>query len=96
MAATPVTPTAGLTDTVVTAGTPVIAVGPNQNGGFIINPVAAAGSLFVDPVGAAGVAASGTTFEIRPGQMWSVIPGQTTNTSVNSLTSGHVFSVVMY
>lgn len=85
-----------MTDTVVIAGTPVTAVGPNPQGGFIVNPIGAAGSIWVDPVGAAGTVAGGTTFEIRPGQNWDIIPGQTTPTSVNALDNDHTFSVVSW
>lgn len=92
----PVTPTAGLNNTVVSAGTAVIAIGPNPNGGYITNPATAPGTLFIDPVGAAGIEASGTTFGIVPGQTWTAIPGQTTPTSVNSNNNDHVFSVVKW
>lgn len=91
-----VTPAPGLASVVTAGGTPVIAAGPNPNGGFITNPNAATESIFVDPVGAAAVVAGGTTFEVGPGQTWDLIPGQTTNTSVNAVTSGHAFSIVVF
>lgn len=96
MTAPAVTPGPGLTNTVVTADNPVIAVGANPGGGFIVNPPTAPGYLYVDPVGAAGTAAAGTTFGLAPGQNWDIIPGQTTPTSVNSQSDGHTFSVVTW
>lgn len=96
-----VTPTAGNASEVVVGGTPVVAVVGGVNGGFITNPVSPADqglsnteALYVNPVGDAGLTGNGTTFSLQPGQSWSVIPGQTTQTSVNAATSGHKFSVV--
>lgn len=103
MAADPVTPTAGNASTVVTGSTAVVAALASPKGGFITNPASAADqgvdppeSIFVDPVGVAGLEANGTTFEIVPGGTWELIAGQTTETSVNALTSGHKFSVVVW
>lgn len=103
MAATPVTPTAGAASEVTIGGTSVIAALAAPNGGFITNPASAADqgladaeTLYVDPVGAAGLEANGTTFALAPGQSWSLIPGQTTQTSVNAASSGHKYSVVVY
>ena len=96
MAATPVTPIPGLASVVVTGGTPVVAVGAHPNGGFITNPSTATEYLFVNPVANAATTANGTTFGLAPGQSWSIIPGQTTSTSVNAVSSGHAFSVVSY
>lgn len=106
--ATAVTPVAGLTSTVTTGGTAVNAAGPNPNGGFITNPASAADQglvtaedLIINPVGTAanpntsGVA-NGTNFRIPPGGTWQLIPGQTTNTSVNAASNGHQFSVVVW
>lgn len=91
-----VTPVAGNASEVVTAGTAVVAVGANPNGGFITNPATATAYLFVDPVGTAGTTIGGTTFGLAPGQSWNIIPGQTTPTSVNSLSDNHEFSVVKW
>jgi len=91
-----VTPVAGLTDTVVTGGTAVVAIGPNPNGGYITNPATATTPLYVDPVGAAQTVAKGTTFALAPGQTWTVIPGQTSSTSVNASDDAHDFSVVVW
>lgn len=103
MATTPVTPKAGLVSEVAVGGTPVIVAPAGVNGGFITNPasptdqgLADAETLYVDPVGAAGLEANGTTFALAPGQSWSFIPGQTTTTSVNAQSAGHKFSVVYY
>lgn len=98
-----VTPVSGLSSVVITGGTSVVAVGPNPNGGFITNPYWASDEglvntevLYVDPVGSAKTQANGTTFALQPGQTWTIIPGQTTSTSVNAATSGHKFSVVVW
>lgn len=96
MATTPVTPVPGTNSVVAAGGTAVQAAPANVNGGFITNPASATETLFVDPVGAAGLAASGTTFGLAPGQSWSLIPGQTTPTTVNAASDGHEFSVVVY
>lgn len=108
MAAPSVTPTAGLASVVAVGGTAVVAAGPVLNGGFIQNPASAADQglvtaedLIINPVGAAanpntsGVA-NGTNFRVPPGGTWLLLPGQTTNTSVNAASSGHKFSVVVY
>ena len=98
-----VTPVAGLASQIVTGNTAVDAIGPGPNGGIITNPASAADQglataevLWVNPVTTAGIAANGTTFAIQPGGSWSVIPGQTTATSVNGATSGHKFTVVSW
>jgi hypothetical protein len=98
-----VTPVPGLTSTVAVGGTAVTAVPANPNGGYITNPAAAADQglgatepLYINPVTAAGTAANGTTFALQPGQTWQIIPGQTTPTSVNSSSSGHRFTAVVY
>jgi hypothetical protein len=100
---TSVTPIPGLQSTVSTGGTAVNAVGPNPNGGIITNPASAidqgisvAENLYVNPVTTAGTVGHGTTFTLAPGQSWIIIPGQTTPTSVNAVTSGHAFSVVSW
>lgn len=98
-----VTPVAGLASVVTTGGTPVQVVGPFPNGGFITNPyyatdqgIVTAEPLYIDIVGDAGLAANGTTFALQPGQSWSIVPGQSTPTSVNANTDGHKFSVVSW
>lgn len=108
MAVPPVTPVAGLVSQVTTGGTSVIVVSGGPNGGFITNPASAtdqglgsAEDLIVNPVGAAadptgGAAINGTNFRLSPGQTWNIIPGQTTQTSVNAASSGHKFSAVSY
>lgn len=96
MAVPAVTPGPGLADEVVTANNPVIAAGPNPNGGFITNPISAPASLLIDPVGSAAVTAGGTTFSLPPGDTWNLIPGQITETSVNSPANNHIFSIVVW
>lgn len=96
MAASPVTPVPGTNSTVTTGGTPVQAAPGGISGGFVNNPSTAAGTLFVNPVTAAITTASGTTFGLAPGQIWTMIPGQTTPTSVNAEDDGHAFTVVYW
>jgi hypothetical protein len=98
-----VTPIPGNASQVAIGNTPVVAVLGGPNGGFITNPASAADqglsaaeTLYVDPVGAAGLQGNGTTFAIEPGQTWELIAGQTTPTSVNAQSSGHKFSVISY
>jgi hypothetical protein len=101
---TPVTPVAGPNTFITTGGVSVIAIFPAPNGGYITNPlsasdqgIATAETLYVDPVGSAGVLhANTTTFALAPGQTWTVIAGQTTPTFVNAATSGHKFSAVSF
>lgn len=102
MSTTPVTPIPGNASEVAVGGTPVVAIVGGPNGGMIVNPYTDADqgipaeALYVDPVGAASLNGNGTTFSLQPGQSWSVIPGQTTTTSVNAQTGGHKFSVVSW
>ena len=106
MAVDPVTPIPGNASQVVTAGTPVIAVNPGPNGGFITNPYLAADqgfdpadppeNLYVNVVTAATQEGNDTTVCLYPGQTMPLIPGQTTPTSVNSKRSGHKFTVTSY
>lgn len=97
------TPIAGVNHIVATGGVAVTAISIGPNGGVITNPLLAtdqgivtAEVLYVNPVTAATTTANGTTFALQPGQSWTVIPGQSTNTSVNAATSGHEFSVVSW
>ncbi len=92
----PVTPVAGTASQIVTAGTPVQAAPGNINGGYITNPPDAPGYLYVDPVGAAGTTAQGTTISLAPGQSFDLIPGTTLPTTANSQSNVHNFSVVTY
>ena len=103
MAADPVTPVAGLVSMVTTGGVAVTVVPGGPNGGFITNPYTAADqgivtaeNLYVDAVNPATTTGNGTTFTIFPGGSWPIIPGQTTVTTVNSVTDGHRFSVTWY
>ena len=99
-----VTPVAGLTSEVLLGGTAVVVIPPNANGGVITNPYAASDQglenaevLYIDPTGAAAdLSANGTAFALQPGQEWTIIPGQTTSTSVNAASSGHKFSAIYY
>jgi hypothetical protein len=98
-----VTPIAGVNSIIATGGTSVVAVAANPNGGYIKNPLLStdqavtAEVLYVDPVGTAAILkANTTTISLQPGEIWNVIPGQTTPTFVNAATSGHKFTVVSY
>lgn len=98
MAIPAVTPQAGL-NTIIAVGSKAVIVFPGAiNGGFITNPPEATESLFVDAVtpSGAGVTAGGSTFEIEPGASWTAIPGQTTPTTANAVTAGHVFSAMFW
>lgn len=97
------TPVVGTATFIATGGTPVQAIPPMPNGGIITNPALAADQgistpevLFVNAVGDAGLVGNGANFALQPGQSWTVIPGQTTPTSVNAVTSGHSFSVTYW
>jgi len=72
-------------------------------GGIITNPSDAEGQglavsevLFIDVTGPAAAVETATTYPLQPGQTFVVIPGQTTNVSVNAASSGHRFSGVVY
>lgn len=98
-----VTPVIGNTYVVTTGGTSVVPVPANPNGGIITNPLLAtdqglanAEPLIVNPIGTAGTHEGGSNFALQPGQSWQIIPGQTTPTSVNALSSGHTFSVIYW
>lgn len=101
-----VTPRAGVNSIVLTSGTAVKAADGNIAGGYIVNPVSeidqsggnsAADVLYVDPVGPCGdTRAGGTIIALQPGERWDLIPGQSTETWVNSRVSGHRFVVVVW
>ncbi len=91
-----ITPVPGLATEVITAGQAVTAIPPNPNGGIIMNPPSAPENLYVNPVGAASASAGGANFEIPPGGVWNVIPGQTTPTSVNAASNNHEFSAIYW
>jgi hypothetical protein len=91
-----VTPKIGLATVIVIGGTAVIVIPANPNGGLIENPASSGESLFVDPVGSASTTPGGTTFEVPPGSFWNVIPGQTTQTTVNAASNGHSFSAIYW
>jgi hypothetical protein len=98
------TPVAGLiSQTPGTAGQAADAISPNQAGGYIVNPVAAADQglaaaepLYVDQVSAAGTVANGTTIALEPGQSYAIIANTTTTVSVASASANHQFTAVMW
>lgn len=90
-----VTPVQGTNVTVPTGGVAVQVFPPSVlDGSILTNPYTATEPLFVDPVGAATLTASGTTFALQPGQDWRPIAGQSTQTTVNATTTGHPFSAI--
>jgi hypothetical protein len=98
------TPIAGPTlQTSSSPGVPVIAIAPNQSGGYIVNPLLAvdqglptAEVLYIDQVGTADLAANGTTIALQPGQSYTVIPNTTSSVSVASASANHQFTAVQW
>jgi hypothetical protein len=98
------TPVAGLAvQTPASPGVPVNAIGPNQAGGYIVNPLAAvdqglpsAEVLFVSQVGPADTSANNVTVALQPGQSYTVIPNTTTPVSVASGSANHKFTAVQW
>ena len=91
------------TVTPATAGEPVLAISPNQAGGYIVNPLdetdqglAAAEPLYVNQVTDAALQANDTTLALQPGQSYAVIPGTTTGVSVASQSPNHKFTAVQW
>jgi hypothetical protein len=89
-------PAAGSAFAIVTGGTPVAVFTPNSilNAGYIVNPLAATESLFVDAVNPPGVAApgaNGTTVELQAGDQWEIGPN-TGTVMANAVTAAHAFS----
>jgi hypothetical protein len=97
-------PTQGVA--VVTPETPgeaVFAIGPNQAGGYIVNPLDAADQdqpealpLYINQVNAATLWANGTTIALQPGQSYAVIPNTLTGVSVASAGAKHKFTAVQW
>lgn len=88
-----------LTQVPVGAVSVVSMYGPLDSGGRITNPTEAtdqgladAEPLYVSLVGPAGLAPSGSTFELNPGDTLSIPAGTTTDVWVNAASSGHKFS----
>ncbi len=94
---------------VVTGGVAVQAVPSGPTGGFIQNPYSAEDQdvdpaegpqiLYVDPLnepGGAPGSGNGTCFALYPGQSWSIIAGQNSQTRVNGPIAGQKFSGVYW
>lgn len=88
---------------VINAGVAVTPMFGPVAGGIITNPPDAEGQglaqvevLYVDVTGPADIVETETTVAIQPGASFTVIPGQTTNVSVNAASAGHRFSGVVY
>jgi hypothetical protein len=89
-------PAAGSAHSITTGGTPVAVFAPNSilNNGFVINPLAATESLFVDAVNAPGTVApgaNGTTIELAAGDAFTFGPN-TGTVMANAATSAHTFT----
>lgn len=99
---TAVTPWAASLSRVPVGGTSVVAIyGPLLGGAIVTNPYAAIDQnlaapevLYVSLVGAAALAANGTTFAVQPGGSVIVPPGASSSVWVNAASSGHAFSAV--
>lgn len=98
-----VTPLAPLASSVPSGGTPVTVFPAGIGGGFIQNPASAsdqgvspAEPLYVNVVDLAELEGNETTFALAPGETWTAIPGQTTVTSVNAASNGHMFSATYW
>ena len=89
-------PRAGITNTITTGGAAVNAVPSPVIGCYIVNPAAATESLFVDPTTTATTSVNGTNIALAAGQSWYCVPYSLKPVSVNALTSGHTFSVVIW
>jgi hypothetical protein len=106
MANPTVSPQAGFNVMIVTGGTAVVAIPANAQGGYIINPYAAADQnvspaepLYVDPVASPGSTpgtGNGTTRALGPGEQFNVIPYSTTPIMANAATAGHKFVCVWW
>lgn len=98
------TPVVGLvTQTGGAPGVGVLAISPNQSGGYIVNPLSASDQglsaaevLYVDQVSTATPVANGSTIALQPGQSYTVIPGTTTGVTVASASANHKFTAVMW
>jgi hypothetical protein len=90
-------PTAGLNYICSgTPGVPINALGTNLTGGYIMNPVNAPGTLYVDPTGPAAVTANGTTSALAAGQSFYAIANSTVPVSVASTFPNHQFISVQW
>lgn len=85
------------------SGEAVLAISPNQSGGYIVNPLDAvdqgqpvSGPLYLSQVGPATLQANDTTLALQPGQSYAVIPGTTTGVSVASPAPNHKFTAVQW
>jgi hypothetical protein len=96
-----VTAKAGAAHTVVTGGSPVVAVtaGTIIGGGVIRNPAGASEVLLVDLVNPAQTSApgtNGTTIDVPIGGSFDIPPGLTNQVSVNAASSAHAFVCVIW
>lgn len=96
------TPIAGANSQITVGAQAVVAAPAGGSGGYIVNPLMPSDQglitsevLYVDVVGTCtNLAANGTTVALQPGQSFDLVPGATTATYVNAVSSGHKFTVV--
>lgn len=88
-----------ITTTIAIGGQPVVAIVGPLAGAMIVNPAAgidqnlsAPENLYVDLVNPAGIGERGTTYQLSPGQAFTVPAGFTGQVSVNAVSAGHRFS----
>lgn len=98
-----ITPIPGINVIVASGGVSVAVIPPMPLGGVITNPYSAADQglsapevLYVNPIDAATLNANGNTFALQPGQSWTVVPNQSTGTTVNAASTGHKFSAISW
>lgn len=97
------TPTGATASTIAAGGAANILVTGPVKGCYIVNPVtaadeniAAAETVYLNPVTTATANGRGTNSAIVPGQSFSCVPGQTTNVSGIAATTGHALNVVAW
>jgi hypothetical protein len=87
-----VTPGAGTTSVVTTAGTAVAAAAGPWKGGIVQNPPSGSGTLYINLVSTAGTVAGGTTFALSAGDSRDLPPVSSGVTlSVNASSSSYTF-----
>ena len=103
MTPTPVDLFPGGATSVLTGGTPVVAIHALLSGGIVWNPlsasdqgIATAETLYLSEVGPPGLVANVTTFALVPGQFYFATPSSTNSIWVNAATSGHKFTAIIW
>lgn len=93
----------GIVTRIMTGGTAAVVIRGPVLGGLIQNPATAAAQglvtandLYVSLTGAAGLAVTGGTFRLTPGQTFSIPPYFAGEVSVNGAVTGHRFAAMFY